>query len=93
MANPLSRSKGISPHPPDDNLETLTRNAQLLAPEKEKQCWKLNNCWLDKKTDSWFGPSNNLVLPEILKFPLLTTAHALSHWSTGKMTEFMNQYW
>ena len=57
----------------------------------EKQDWK-NNCWLDKKRELCFQPNNNTVL-KTLKFPLLTTVHALNHWSTDKMIAFMNQYW
>ena len=45
------------------------------------------------KRKNWFGPINNLVLPEILKFPPLTTVHAVNHWSTNKMIVLMNQYW
>ena len=78
---------------PNDNLEKLAREAQQLASEKEKQDWKLNNCWLDKKRKLWFGPNNNQVLPEALKFPVLTIVHAINHWSTDKMIAFVNQYW
>lgn len=76
--------------PLNDNLEKLTRDAQKLAPEKEKQYWKSNNCRFDKKRELGLGPNNNPLLPEILKFPLLTVVHALNHWSTDKIT-FVNQ--
>lgn len=56
---------------PNVNLKKLTSNAQQLALEKEKQYWKSNNCWFDKKSELWFGPNNNLALPEILKSPLV----------------------
>lgn len=49
-----------------------------------KNNWKSNNCQLSKKREPWFGPSNNLALPEILKFSWLTTVHASNHWSTDK---------
>ena len=78
---------------PNDNLEKLAREAQQLALEKEKQDLKFNNCWFDKKTKLWFGPDNDPVLPETLKFPLLTTAHAFNHWSTDKMIPFVSQDW
>lgn len=38
------------------------------------------------KSNLWFHPNNHLILPEILKFPLLTTVHRLNHWSTDKIT-------
>ena len=59
--------------PPNDNLDKLTRDTQQLATEKEKQYWKSNYCWFDKKKELWFGPNDDPVLPETLKFPLLTT--------------------
>lgn len=38
--------------PQDDDLEKLTRNAQQLISEKEKQYWKSSNCWFNlKKTE------------------------------------------
>lgn len=40
-----------------------------------------------------FKLSNNSVLLDILKFPLLTTALVLNHLSTDKMIAFMNQSW
>lgn len=45
-----------------------------------------------KKRKLWVGPSNNSVLLETLKFPLLTTVHAMNRWS-DKMIAFMNQHW
>ena len=78
---------------PNDNLEKLAREAQQLVSEKEKQDWKFNNCWLDKKRKLWFGPNNNPVLPETLKFLLITIVPAINHWSTNKMIAFMNKYW
>ena len=74
---PLSWSKEISS--PKDNLEKLAVEAQHLASKKEKQDWKFNNCWFDQKRKLWFVPNNNPVLLEALKFPLLTTVHALNH--------------
>ena len=64
-----------------------------MASEKEKQDWKFNNCWFDKKRKFLFGRNNEPVLLEALKFPLLTTVHALNHWFTDKMIAFRNQYW
>ena len=60
---------------------------------KRKQDWKFNNCWFDKKRRLWFGPNNYPVPPETLKFPLLTTVHALNHLSTDIMISLMNRYW
>ena len=45
-----------------------------------------------KKKKLWFGLNNNPVLSETLKFPLLTTVHELNHWSTDKMTAFLNHH-
>lgn len=70
----------ISPN----NLEKLAREAQQLASEKEKQDWKSNNCWFDKKTKLWFRSNNKPVLLQTLKFPVLTTIHTSNHWSTEK---------
>ena len=78
---------------PNDNLEKLAREAQKLASEKKKQNWKFNNCCFDKKRKLRFGPNNNPVLPDTVKFLLFTTIHSLNHLSTDKMTAFMNQYW
>ena len=50
--------------PQNDNLEKLARDAQKLASKKEKQNWKFNNCWFDKKRKLWFRPNNNQVLPD-----------------------------
>lgn len=44
------------------------------------------------KREPWFEANTNPVLPETLKFPLPTTAHALNH-SVDKVITFMNQYW
>ena len=66
----------------NDNLEKMAGEAQQLASEKGKQIWKLPNCWFDKKRKLWFGQNNNPVLPETVKFPLLTPIHALNLWST-----------
>ena len=74
---------------PNNNLEKLPREVQQLASEKEKQDWKFNNCWFDRKRKLWLGP-NNPVLMEALKFPLPTTVHASNHCS-GKMIAIMNQ--
>ena len=77
---------------PNNNLEKLTRDTQQLAPEKEKQYWKSNNYWIDKKSKLWFGPNNNLTLPEILKFPLLTST-CIKPLVCWQVIVFMNQYW
>ena len=37
---------------PNDNFKKLAREAQQLTLEKEKQDWKFNNFWLDKKRKS-----------------------------------------
>ena len=80
--------------PPNDNLDRLARDTQQLAPEQEKQYWNSSYCWFGKKKKLWFGPNNNSVLVEILKFSLLTTVGLLTnHWSTDKMIAFMNQHW
>lgn len=34
--------------PPKENLQKLTRDAQQLAPERKKRCWKSNNCWFNQ---------------------------------------------
>lgn len=72
--------------------EKLTRDTQRLASEREKQYRKSNHCWLDKKREMWFGPSNNVAPLEVLKFPL-TSEHAWNHWSTDIIIVFMSQYW
>lgn len=89
-AKPLSWSKEIFFQM---ITQKLTREAQQLASGKEKQGGKFNNCWIDIKRKLLFKPNNNSVILETLKFPLLTTEHALNHSSTDKMTAFMNQYW
>lgn len=81
--------RGISPI---DHLEKLARQAQQLVSGKGKHNWKSNNCWFCKKKNLWFGPNNNPVLPETQKCVLLTTGHALPHWSTDKMKSLMNKY-
>lgn len=81
---------GISPN---DNLEKLDREIWKLGSGKGKQNRKVNNCWFNKKRKLWFGSNNNPVLPETLKFPVLTTVWALNHWSTDRMIAFLNQYW
>lgn len=78
---------------PVENLEKLARESQQLASKKVKQDWKSNNCWFNKKRKLWFALNNNPVLPGTLKCLLLTTVHALNHWSTDKMIAFMNKYW
>lgn len=45
------------------------------------------------KTELGLGPNNDPLLPEILKFPVPTTVHAMNHGSTDKMINFINQYW
>lgn len=49
-------------------LEKLAREAQQLALEKERQDWKFNSCWFDKKRKLWLGLNNNSVLPETPKY-------------------------
>lgn len=51
--------RGISPN---SNLEKLAREASQLVSEKEKQDWKSNNCWFDKKRKAWFRPNRTPVL-------------------------------
>ena len=58
--------------PPNDKLDRLSRDTQQLAPEKERQYWNSSYCSFGKKKKLWFGP-NDPVLPETIKFPLLTT--------------------
>ena len=53
---------------------------------------KIQQLLVCKKKKLWFAPNNNLVLLETLKFPLLSTVHALNHWSTEKIVAFMDQY-
>ena len=77
---------------PTDNLEKLTRLAQQWGPEKEKQCCKSNDIWI-KKREFWLGAKNNLALPNILKFPLLTTVPALNHCSADNLRALTNHYW
>lgn len=67
--------------PPNDNLDRLARDTQQLAPEKEKQYWNSSYCWFGKKKKLWFGP-NEPVLPETIKFPLLTT---VDPWTTQSL--------
>ena len=38
---------------PNDNLEKLAREAPQLASEKERQDWKFNSRWFDKKRKLW----------------------------------------
>ena len=67
----------------------LAREAQQQASEKEKQDWRLNNCWFDKKRKLLFGPNNIPLLPETLQS---LHRHTLTHWSTDKIIAFMNTY-
>ena len=64
-----------------------------MASKQEKHDWKFSNSWFDKKIKVWFATNSNTVLPETLKFLLLTTGHVLGLWSTDKMIAFMSQYW
>lgn len=77
---------------PIDTFEKLAREAKQLALEKEKQVWKSNNCWFDKKWKPLFRPNNNPIVQETLKFPLLTAVHTINHLTTDKMTAYMYQY-
>lgn len=67
-----------------------TRNAQQLAPENEKQYWKLNNCWLDKKTELlvWAkqqsGPTRNSKVPTTDHCTCLKT---LVYWQNDRVHE------
>lgn len=46
-----------------------------------------------KKRNSGSDPENiKFLLPENLKFPLLTAIYELNYWPTDKIT-LMNQYW
>ena len=49
-AKPLLWSKEIFLQ--NDNLEKLAIEAQNLASEKEKQDWKFNDSWFNKKKES-----------------------------------------
>lgn len=91
VAKPLPQSKGIFP----PTITWKNWEAPKLASEKEKKKkdGKFDNCWFDTKRKFCIGPNKNPVLPETLKFPLITPAHTLNHWSTDKMTSFMNQCW
>lgn len=75
---------------PGDDLGELTKDIQQLAPKKEKQNWRSKRCWCHQEKKLWFWL---LVLPENLKFPLITTVHELNHWSTNKMIMIMNPHW
>ena len=90
IAKPLSWSKGIFPQM--ITLKNCLQKIKKLVSEKEKQDWKFNNCWFNKKRKLWFGPNNNSMPLETLKFQLLTIVCAFNHWSTDKLIEFMNQY-
>ena len=69
---PLPWSKEIFP---EIITKKLAKEYQQFVSEKEKEDWKFNNCWFDKKRKFWFGPNNNPVLAETLTFPFLTTVH------------------
>lgn len=66
---------------PSYNLEKLAIETQPLTSEKKK-----------KKKKPWLELINNSILPETLKFPVLSTVHALNRWATDKMITFMSQY-
>lgn len=75
----------------NDNIEKLPREVQQLISEKEKK--KIGNSTIaglmKKKKTFWFGPSDDPVISDALKFPFFTTAHALNHWSTDKIVAFI----
>ena len=59
-------------------------------PQKRKnKIGNLVTVGLIKKRELWFGPNNNPVLPETLKFPLLTTGHVLNHLSADTGEEIL----
>lgn len=78
--------------PPDDNVEKLPRDIQQSAPERKNNIDNQMVVGMVRRKTSG-GPNKKPVLPEILKFPLLTTVHALNHLPIDKMVMFMNQYW
>ena len=77
----------------NDKLEKLDREIWKLTSGKEKQNRKVNNSWFDRKRKLWFVSNNNQVLPETLKFPILTTEWELNYWSYDRMIAFLDQYW
>ena len=66
----------------NDNLDKLTTAAQQLAPERRNNNRNLVTVASIKMKNY---PNTNLALPEILNFPILTTVHALNHWSADKI--------
>lgn len=74
----------------NDNLDKLTADAQQLAPVRRND---IGNLIIVSSLKIKNNPNNDLALPEILKFPILTTIHALNHWSADKIIILMNQCW
>ena len=73
----------------NDTLEkTGYRRLKIGFSKRKKQDWKCDNCLFGKKRKVWFG-SNNSVLSETLKNPLLITVHTPKKWFIDKM---MNKY-
>ena len=73
----------------NDTLEkTGYRRLKIGFSKRKKQDWKCDNCLFGKKRKVWFG-SNNSVLSETLKNPLLITVHTPNQWFIDKM---MNKY-
>ena len=77
---------------PNYNLEKLAREAQYLASEKGNKIGNSTVVGLIKRESA---ESDEIAARfyRRLKFPLLTTVHALNYWPTDKMITFMNQYW
>ena len=75
-----------------DSFKNWLEKPKNWPQEKKNKIGNSTTVGLIKKRKLWFRPSNNPVLPETVKSPLLTTVHALNHWS-DKMIAFMSQYW
>ena len=76
---------------PNDNLEKLAREAQQLTLKRKGKIRNSRIVGLIKRESSG---SDQIITQSYkrLKFPLLTTVHALNHWSTEKkMIAFINQ--
>ena len=69
-AKPLSWSKGIFPQM--IILKNWLQRSNNLSQKRKRKIRNSTVIDLIKKK-VWFGPNNNPVLPEPLKFPLLTT--------------------
>lgn len=68
VAKPVMVQRAISLN---NNLETLAKEAQRLASEKENQDWEFNNYWYDRESSGLDQITTQSY--QRLKFPLLTT--------------------